>query len=248
MLKRLWSALTGSTTRLGSDAEEAPSRSSAKRPAPTPVKEVKLLLVGDGEVGKTTFVKRHLTGEFLTRYKPTEGFEMTKLRVNTSSGQVQFNVWDTAGQDRHAGLGDAYYIGADCAIVFFDVTRRETVESAQQLLQKIRKVAGDVPTVMVGNKVDVASRVVKAKDVVNIMRRLKVQYYDLSLKSQFNVEKPLLWLARKLLDAPQLRLTGDVAARPDMPSAPVNAERQSAARELELARRVPIANDDDDDL
>lgn len=61
--------------------------------------EFKLILVGDGGVGKTTFVKRHLTGEFEKKYVATLGVEVHPLGFHTNRGPIKFNVWDTAGQE-----------------------------------------------------------------------------------------------------------------------------------------------------
>ena len=61
--------------------------------------EFKLILVGDGGVGKTTFVKRHLTGEFEKKYVATLGVEVHPLLFHTNRGPLKFNVWDTAGQE-----------------------------------------------------------------------------------------------------------------------------------------------------
>ena len=63
------------------------------------IPEFKLILVGDGGVGKTTFVKRHLTGEFEKKYVATLGVEVHPLVFHTNRGAIKFNVWDTAGQE-----------------------------------------------------------------------------------------------------------------------------------------------------
>ena len=68
----------------------------------------KLVLVGDGGVGKTTFVKRHLTGEFEKKYIATIGVEVHPLTFHTNAGLICFNVWDTAGQEKFGGLRDGY--------------------------------------------------------------------------------------------------------------------------------------------
>lgn len=72
------------------------------------IPEFKLILVGDGGVGKTTFVRRHLTGEFEKRYVATLGVEVHPLLFHTNRGQIKFNVWDTAGQEKFGGLRDGY--------------------------------------------------------------------------------------------------------------------------------------------
>merc|ERR1712113_1231752 len=114
------------------------------------------VLVGDGGVGKTTLVKRHETGEFKTRYIPTLGVEVSRLKFETDCGPILMNVWDTAGQEKFGGLRDGYYVHADCAIIMFDVTSRSTYQSVPKWHDDLRRVCGKIPTVLVGNKVDVA--------------------------------------------------------------------------------------------
>lgn len=89
--------------------------------------EFKLVLVGDGGVGmylidlnkqwnnnyhlgKTTFVKRHLTGEFEKKYNATVGVEVHPLQFQTNRGLIVYNVWDTAGQEKFGGKKILYWI------------------------------------------------------------------------------------------------------------------------------------------
>lgn len=133
-------------------------------------------------------------------------------------------MWDTAGQEKFGGLRDGYYINGQCGIIMFDVTSRityknvpnwhrkltrerslvdEVVGKTDDQLGDLVRVCEGIPIVLCGNKVDVKERKVKAK-TITFHRKKNLQYYDISAKSNYNFEKPFLWLARKLVGNPQL--------------------------------------------
>ena len=130
------------------------------------VARYKLVLCGDGGIGKTTFVKRHLTGEFEKKYIATIGAEVHPMVFSTSRGKICFDVWDTAGQEKLSTLRDGYYIGADCAIIMFDVCNRITYKNVDTWYKSLTRVCEGIPIVLVGNKVDVANRKVKTKQIL----------------------------------------------------------------------------------
>lgn len=206
----------------------------------------KLVLVGDGGVGKTTFVKRHLTGEFEKRYVATLGVEVHPLRFHTNRGEICFNVWDTAGQEKYGGLRDGYYIQGQCAVIMFDVTSRVTYKNVPNWHRDLVRVCENIPIVLCGNKVDIKDRKVKAKAIV-FHRKKNLQYYDISAKSNYNFEKPFLWLARKLVGDPNLEFVAMPALAP--PEVHMDAELQKKNElELQAAADVALPDDDDDQL
>ena len=107
-------------------------------------------------------------------------------------------MWDTAGQEKFGGLRDGYYINGQCGIIMFDVTSRITYKNVPNWHRDLVRVCENIPIVLTGNKVDVKERKVKAK-TITFHRKKNLQYYDISAKSNYNFEKPLLWLARKLV-------------------------------------------------
>ena len=163
------------------------------------------MLVGDGGTGKTTFVKRHLTGEFEKKYIATLGVEVHPMGFFTNHGQIRFNVWDTAGQEKLGGLRDGYYIGGHCAIIMFDVCSRITYSNVPKWYKDLTRVCENIPIVLTGNKVDVKDRKVKAKQIT-FHRKKNLQYYDISAKSNYQFEKPFVWLLRRLTNDPNLML------------------------------------------
>lgn len=122
------------------------------------VPEFKILLVGDGGVGKTAFVKAHQNAAWNESYVPTLGVEVHPLRFHTTVGDIVFKVWDTAGQEKFGGLRDGYYIQGRGAILMFDVTSRMTYKNLTNWHRDVWRVCEDIPMVVVGNKVDCPSQ------------------------------------------------------------------------------------------
>lgn len=206
----------------------------------------KLVLVGDGGTGKTTFVKRHLTGEFEKKYIATIGVEVHPLSFYTNFGEIKFDVWDTAGQEKFGGLRDGYYINAQCGIIMFDVTSRITYKNVPNWHRDLVRVCENIPIVLCGNKVDVKERKVKAK-TITFHRKKNLQYYDISAKSNYNFEKPFLWLARKLAGNPQLEFVASPALAPPEVQVDENLMHQYQ-QEMEQATALPLPDEDDADL
>ncbi|KAK3860478.1 hypothetical protein Pcinc_033469 [Petrolisthes cinctipes] len=204
----------------------------------------KLVLVGDGGTGKTTFVKRHLTGEFEKKYVATLGVEVHPLVFHTNRGPIKFNVWDTAGQEKLGGLRDGYYIQAHCAIIMFDVTSRVTYKNVPNWHRDLVRVCENIPIVLCGNKVDVKDRKVKAKSII-FHRKKNLQYYDISAKSNYNFEKPFLWLARKLIGDPNLEFVAMPALLP--PEVVMDPQwQQQIESDLQEASQTALPEDDED--
>ncbi|KAI1314361.1 GTP-binding nuclear protein gsp1/Ran [Mortierella claussenii] len=204
----------------------------------------KLVLVGDGGTGKTTFVKRHLTGEFEKKYIATLGVEVHPLSFSTSFGQIVFNTWDTAGQEKFGGLRDGYYINGQCGIIMFDLTSRITYKNVPNWHRDLVRVCENIPIVLCGNKVDIKERKVKPK-AIDFHRKKSLQYYDISAKSNYNFEKPFLWLARKLSGQQNL----EFVASPALAPAEVQVDAglmQQYNEELNSAAQMPLPEEDDD--
>lgn len=202
------------------------------------------MLVGDGGTGKTTFVKRHLTGEFEKQYIATLGVEVHPMPFFTTRGQIRFNVWDTAGQEKLGGLRDGYYIGGHCAIIMFDVCARITYSNVPKWYKDLTRVCEGIPIVLVGNKVDIKDRKIKAKQIT-FHRKKNLQYYDISAKSNYQFEKPFVWLLRRLTNDPQLQLVEAPVLAP-VEVQFTEADQQQVQAETDEAARMALPEDDEE--
>jgi len=108
----------------------------------------------------------------------------------------------------------------------------------------IVRVCENIPIVLCGNKVDIKDRKVKAKQIT-FHRKKNLQYYDISAKSNYNFEKPFLWLARKLLNEPNLTFVEAPALAPPEVQLDLETMRQNEL-ELEQAKAVPLPDEDED--
>lgn len=191
-------------------------------------------------------MKRHLTGEFEKKYVATLGVEVHPLLFHTNRGPIKFNVWDTAGQEKFGGLRDGYYIQGQCAIIMFDVTSRITYKNVPNWHRDLTRVCENIPIVLTGNKVEIKDRKVKAKQIT-FHRKKNLQYYDISAKSNYNFEKPFLWLARKLSGDNQLSLVEEPGLQP--PEVTISAADMQSIQDMRRqAEAEPLPDDDDDDL
>lgn len=197
-------------------------------------------------MGKTTFVKRHLTGEFEKKYVATIGVSVHPLDFHTNFGALRYNVWDTAGQEKYGGLRDGYYIQGECAIIMFDVTSRITYKNVPNWHRDLTRVCENIPIVLCGNKVEVKERKVKTKQI-NFHRKKNIQYYEISAKTNYNFEKPFLYLARKLTNEAQLAFVEAPALAPPEVAIDLAAQQQAEA-EMNAASAVALPDDDDDEL
>ncbi len=170
-----------------------------------PIATFKLVIVGDGGVGKTTFVKRHITGEFQKPYIPTNGADVTSIDFSTNIGIIRFVIWDTAGQDKFGSLRKRLYIDAHCFIIMFDLTSISTYKSVEMWHKDLIKISDNIPIVLVGNKADVKDRELK-EGQINFHMKHNLKYYEVSAKSKYQHEEPFLWLLKQLTKDSKLYL------------------------------------------
>ncbi len=127
----------------------------------------KIVVLGEGAVGKTAIVTRFSHGFFRTDYKTTIGsqFAVKNIEVPSIDGStltVKLQIWDVAGQSRFQILRPMYYRGASGGILVFDVTRRRTFLALEEWLDELMKAINkEIPLVLVANKTDLPDRIVE---------------------------------------------------------------------------------------
>ncbi len=115
-------------------------------------RSVKILLLGDGAVGKTSLVRRFVEQQFDESYKMTIGVNVKKKEIE--SLDLTMMIWDIYGQKLNKDLHSTNYSGADGAMLVYDLTRYETFKSIDEWIDEVFEVIGKIPLVILGNKND----------------------------------------------------------------------------------------------
>ena len=177
--------------------------------------EFSVLLVGAPGVGKTSFLKRHTGGEFLRQHTPTTGVTVESITFHTSKGKVVLHLWEVP-DSFSSSLRDKCYAGANAAIIMYSVTSRASYDAIEEYEQGIYHACDTIPMVIVGNQCDAAREVMP--DEITIHRELELPYYEVSVKSNYSYEKPLIRILRELTNDDQLSLVSTVEMAPALPN------------------------------
>ncbi|CAF3188955.1 unnamed protein product [Rotaria sp. Silwood2] len=144
---------------------------------------LKIIILGDSGVGKTSLMNQFVLHKFSNDYKATIGANFLTKEVQIDNRLVTMQIWDTAGQERFQSLGVSYYRGADCCV-----------------LQAAPRDPENFPFLVIGNKIDLSNRVVQTRQAqIYFLGISNVSYFETSGKQGNNIEKALETAARNAL-------------------------------------------------
>ncbi|KAL2342984.1 hypothetical protein Fmac_004269 [Flemingia macrophylla] len=166
---------------------------------------LKVIVLGDSGVGKTSLINQYVDKKFSQQYKATIGADFVTKEIQVDDKLVTLQIWDTAGQERFHSLGAAFYRGADCCVLVYDINIQKTFDTLNNWHDEFLKQADTndpeaFPFVLIGNKVDVDggnSRRVTEKKARNwCASRGNIPYYETSAKEGYNVEEAFFCVAK----------------------------------------------------
>ncbi|MHA2245665.1 MAG: Rab family GTPase [Candidatus Hodarchaeales archaeon] len=169
---------------------------------------VKICLIGDGGVGKTSLKDRYLKRSFQSDYIPTLGSDVVskKVVIKTDSGskEIRFQIWDLAGQPAFNQVRIIYFKYAVGAFVIFDITRPETLDNLKSWMRELNMHSGpqNISVIVLGNKIDLKNEslnTIDSEKAIDFLKRQltakfdridnNISYYETSAKTGQNVDK-----------------------------------------------------------
>lgn len=148
---------------------------------------VKVILAGDGTVGKSCLLRRYVHNEFIENHNMTIGMDThTKLTRVPGLGPVKIHTWDLAGQPQWSVVRETFYLGSHAMALVFDVNNPETITHLPDWVSECRSKVKGIPVLVVANKIDLPNRVPVNK-IARWARDNNFEFIETSPKTGQNV-------------------------------------------------------------
>jgi len=163
-------------------------------------REVKVVLLGDTGVGKSSLVLRFVTNNFKPYSESTIGASFMSKMIMVDDTPIKYQIWDTAGQEKYHSLAPMYYRGAAAAIVVYDITRKQSFETLKNWVKELKQLGpSDIVIAIAGNKCDLADqREVPLETARAYADQINALYTETSAKQDKNVTALFIDISKRL--------------------------------------------------
>eukprot|EP00730_Choanoeca_flexa_P013071 TRINITY_DN4939_c0_g1_i1.p1 TRINITY_DN4939_c0_g1~~TRINITY_DN4939_c0_g1_i1.p1 ORF type:complete len:200 (+),score=44.14 TRINITY_DN4939_c0_g1_i1:117-716(+) len=165
--------------------------------------EYKVVLLGEGSVGKTSLVLRYVHDKFNDSHVTTLQASFVKKRLNIQQKRVTLAIWDTAGQERFHALGPIYYRDSQGAVLVYDITDQDSFQKVKKWVKELKKMLkGDIVLAICGNKADLEKqRTVDHSMAEAYAASVGAMHFNTSAKHNKGVDDMFRELAKKMLSS-----------------------------------------------
>ena len=166
--------------------------------------ELRIILVGDSNVGKTSLINRFMGNDFQENYQCTINVDF-KIKTITFSSSIaaELKIWDTCGQERFKSLTSKYFKDAHGVVLVFDVSDLSTFKNLSFWLKEIKNNSNSnikPEIILVANKIDLEDRKVTNETGKEFANKNKIMYVETSAKNGLNIDSPFEKLSDVLIN------------------------------------------------
>ncbi|XP_022094540.1 ras-related protein Rab-22A-like [Acanthaster planci] len=164
------------------------------------MREVKLCLLGDSGVGKSSIVQRFVCDSYQDSIPPTIGASFMSKTVTTGEKSFKFQIWDTAGQEKYRGLAPMYYRGAAAAVVVYDITSQMTFTKVRDWIRELQQHGPEnIVIAIAGNKFDMCDlREVETRTAMDYAQDIGAVFIETSAKTAANIKELFIKISEQL--------------------------------------------------
>jgi len=162
---------------------------------------IKLLIIGESNVGKTCVIKRFVEDKFVKYHLSTIGVDYSSKMIHLYDQDFKLKIWDTAGQERYHNITPQFYKGADGIIICYSVDNEESFSKVEEWLKQIKSniQIEQVSLILIGNKCDIKDRIISKEKGEKFAEDLNISYFDTSALSGEGVNEAITRLAKNIV-------------------------------------------------
>jgi len=160
---------------------------------------LKILLIGDSHVGKTSLLLKYVDDFFPEEHIATIGIEYKDKIINKDGYNIRLQIWDTAGQERFNSITKNIYRNANGVLFVYDVTNRKSYNSMKNWIKDTEKIDRDIKGIILANKIDLEEREVNTDELEELGNRMNMKFLETSAKDNINVKDAFILLVEELL-------------------------------------------------
>lgn len=161
---------------------------------------LKVIVVGDGAVGKTAISVRFTEDKFKDDYKMTIGVDFSIKTMEVANKRIKIQIWDTGGQEQFSYVRPLYYKGSMGGFIVFDVTNRQSFYNVGKWFKEVYDNTGQIPIILVGNKIDLPDIQVTKQEAQKMAQQYNTLYFTTSAKSGASVNLVFDTLVKMIMD------------------------------------------------
>ena len=162
--------------------------------------DLKILLVGDTSVGKTSILSKYIDDIFEENQISTIGVEYKVKSLIINGRKINLRIWDSSGQERFRSITQSFFRNAEGILYIFDLTEKKTFEGVKQWLIDSESYNLNIKKILVGNKVDLVEKRKVEKEIIdNFVKKIQLKYYEMSAKDGTNIDNVFRELAEMIL-------------------------------------------------
>lgn len=150
---------------------------------------IKILVIGDAKVGKTSILKCLTQNTIDSKYIPTLGLEFYTYKIQHDGKILKLQLWDSAGDKRFSTIVSAYYKGSEFIILVTDLTDIKSIQNSEQYIENVKNVDSNTPIILVGNKSDEQIYSLHRERVQSIVSKYNLKYFEVSALNGSGIEK-----------------------------------------------------------
>ena len=151
---------------------------------------VKILIVGDSSVGKTSLLLQYTDNVYPIEHIATVGIEYKIKIIQYRNFKIKLQIWDTAGQERFHSITNNFFHNADGVLFVYDITNLKSFRGAKNWIWEAKQVGNFFQKILIGNKLDLEKqREVPLKELKDFCKEENIEFFETSVKNNINLNQ-----------------------------------------------------------